>query len=406
MDIQKILRLDDTAVKLAEKYQKKRFAWSTLSTLEGRPFVLLIGPRGAGKSVLLRQLRSNREHSLYLSADTMDPGTRLEELLPRLNASFGIENFFIDEIHFLRTFPAALKELHDFSNLKIWCSSSAAVRLQESAYDLSRRVQTEFLHPFSFREYLYFHHEQQHTALSLESVFQGNIPSEYLRSSIHFQDYLTGGLYPASLEPGFGSQQFKGILHKIIQSDIPACAARLNIDQLLQLEKIMKFIGKSSVDGISYSSLSRNIGISKYMAEKLVSLLEQSFLLQQIFPAGTSVSREPKILMELPYRLQYKEREDCIGGLREDFFASAMRQHGMEFQYAKSTRGSKTPDFLLEIDGIPAILEVGGKGKGRTQFKDIQYKKKIILRDSTHNLAPGRDQNSIIEVPLHCIGFA
>lgn len=406
MDIQKILRLDDTAVDLAGKYQKKRFAWNALDKLEGRPFVLLIGPRGAGKSVLLRQLRSSKKHSLYLSADTLDPETRLEELLPRLNAAYGIQNFFIDEIHFLKTFPASLKELHDFSSLKIWCSSSAAVSLHESAYDLSRRVQTEFLHPFSFREYLYFHRDQKLAALSLESVFQADIPSEYLRNSVYFQDYLEGGLYPASLEPGFGSQQFTGILKKIIHSDIPACAAGLKIDQLLQLEKIMRFIGKSSVDGVNYSSLSRNIGINKYMAEKLVTLLEQSFLLQQIFPAGTSVSREPKILMELPYRLQYSEREDCIGGLREDFFASAMRQHGMEFQYAKSTRGSKTPDFLLEIDGVPAILEVGGKGKGRTQFKEVTYEKKIILRDYNHPVVLSGAQNNILEVPLHCIGFA
>ncbi len=65
---------------------------------------------------------------------------------------------------------------------------------------------------------------------------------------------------------------------KIIQRDIPYVSS-LKTDELLKIEKTLEFIGKASVAGVNYSTLSRNIGITKYKAESYVRLLEQSFLL-------------------------------------------------------------------------------------------------------------------------------
>ena len=105
--------------------------------------------------------------------------------------------------------------------------------------------------------------------------------------------------------------------------------------------------------------------------------------------------------MEPPYRLLYRSYEDCIGALREDFFALAMAQHGTPFRYAKSTRGAKTPDFVVALDGSDHVIEVGGRGKGRSQFKGLTYDRKVVLfHGDDHDHTPGH------RVPLHCIGFA
>jgi hypothetical protein len=46
------------------------------------------------------------------------------------------------------------------------------------------------------------------------------------------------------------------------------------------------------------------------------------------------------------------------------------------------------------------ILEVGGKGKGRSQFKGLDYDTKIVLAHAAEVVpVPGR------RLPLHCIGF-
>ena len=84
--------------------------------------------------------------------------------------------------------------------------------------------------------------------------------------------------------------------------------------------------------------------------------------------------------MALPYRLLYKSLDEAIGGLREDFFVGALKALGKEVFYLKSMRGQKTPDYFIR-DLQDIIFEVGGKSKGRSQFKGMDVKTKIIFAD-------------------------
>ena len=101
--------------------------------------------------------------------------------------------------------------------------------------------------------------------------------------------------------------------------------------------------------------------------------------------------------MALPYRLLYSDYEQALGGLREDFFVEMLRSLSIDFYYLKSTRGAKTPDYLIPMDGQDIIVEVGGKGKGREQFKGIKAKKKIVF---SHSL-----QTQGIKRPLFLLGM-
>ena len=161
--------------------------------------------------------------------------------------------------------------------------------------------------------------------------------------------------------------------------------------------KMLKFIGKSGVDGINYSSISRNVGITKYKAESYLNLLSQALVLHIVFPRGANVMREPKVLFSPPYRLLYNDYEYIIGGLREDFCVEMLSNAKIEFHYLKSTRGSKTPDFLVRDKQGDIVLEVGGKGKGRSQFKGIKVDRKIIL---AHD-----ERIDDLYRPLHLLGY-
>lgn len=55
--------------------------------------------------------------------------------------------------------------------------------------------------------------------------------------------------------------------------------------------------------------------------------VERSFIIRGAVPSGTNVLREPKVFMELPYRILFHPFEECVGVLREDFFALFMAQH-------------------------------------------------------------------------------
>ena len=418
MDIDRILELDRQALDYIAPYTKTRFAFDELEKTPGRPFLALIGPRGVGKTILLRQLRALYQDAIYISADTLG-GIRsggavsLKEMIRSLHTSMGINRFFVDEIHFVPEYAAELKELYDFSQIQIWFTSSVALSLYESSWDLSRRVRTARLGPLSLREYLSFRYDLELESLSLEKIFEGYLPVSHLRLSPYFEEYLRGGLYPFLLEAGSEFDQFFSIKEKIIHDDIPNFDRSINREDLSNIEKVLSFIGKSPVDGINYSSVAKNVGITKYRAEKYLDLLQRSFLLFLAFPKGTNVLKEPKVFMELPWRLLFRDYDECVGELREDFFALAMEQHGKSFFYLKTNRGQKTPDFFFEgkeIDGSDRsfVIEVGGKGKGRSQFKGISYDKKIIVYHQGFGmLAPRKspDDPQGKRVPLHILGF-
>ena len=112
---------------------------------------------------------------------------------------------------------------------------------------------------------------------------------------------------------------------------------------------------------------------------------------------GTNVLKEPKIIMALPYHLLYKEKKEALGALREDFFISSLRGAGISVHYLKNTRGGKTPDYVINLNSKKIVFEIGGKGKGRQQFKGFSADRKIIF---AHDDKIGEER-----FPLFLAGF-
>lgn len=397
MSISRILELHDSAKDQCTKYRERRPLYDSLVRQRGRHFTGVVGPRGAGKTVLLRQYALSHPDACYLSADTLGEDDDAWNTIRALREHYGFQTFLVDEIHFLPDAGALLKRLYDFLDVRVLFSSSVALAMRASAHDLSRRVRLLDLHNFSFREYLSFKRNTNLPPLSLGDIEEGKWTAEHIRAGAWFDDYLVrGGLLPFSLEEPDPFPFLAGIIDKVITRDIPS-VARLTLDELDHIRRLLRFVGKSAVDGINHSSLSRNLGITKYKAEQYVDCLEKAFVLNRVFPEGTNVLREPKILMAPPCRLLYREPEEAMGGLREDYFVQAMRQAGIEFTYLKSTRGAKTPDYLVRGGAGKLAIEIGGKGKGRRQFKGVNIDRKLVL---AHTDTPGQNR-----VPLFLIGY-
>lgn len=95
----------------------------------------------------------------------------------------------------------------------------------------------------------------------------------HLQYQYLFEGYLSGRLFPFSLEEPDTGQIFRNIGKKVVQKDIPM-VSNLRFEDIELIEKTLSFIGKTEVDGINYSSISRNIGITKYKAELYIRLLQ------------------------------------------------------------------------------------------------------------------------------------
>lgn len=377
MNINQLLELDRLAKEDGRKYDKKRLLYNDIAADSGAHFIGIVGPRGAGKTIILKQLALANEKSFYVSLDAMEGD--LFDLVRALHETMQIKVFLLDEVHVYPRFEADIKKIYDVFNIKIIFTSSTALGMYESGYDLSRRVLLKALYPFSLREYARFKYGQEFESITLNDVVENNIPANVLRAGEHFPSYIQGGLMPFALQEPQPLALLNNILKTIIHKDIPHIA-KLVTDEMDKIERLIRFIGLSGIDGINYSSAAQNVHITKYKAEQYIALLERAFVLHRVLPTGTNVMKEPKVVMALPYRLLYKPFDEALGGLREDFFVGAFKALGKEVYYLKSTRGRKTPDyFVRDLEGI--VFEVGGKGKGRSQFKGVDSKKKIIFAD-------------------------
>jgi len=395
MKISELLQLNELAIKDGERYPKKRELYQKIASSEGKHFIGIVGPRGVGKTVLLKQLALELPRTFYLSVDTLD-GEDLFEIAEELGERYRVKCLLLDEVHFQPGYDRCLKKIFDFLKMRVIFTSSVSLSLFDSTVDLSRRATLEYLYPFTYREYLFFRKDLSLPKLTLEDIIRKRWTDGHIRTEYLFDPYLQGGLMPFSLEEPEPLPILKNILEKIIHKDIPS-VARLRVDELPGLKKMVQFVGRSPGEGINFSSLSRNIGITKYKAEQYVNLLAKTFVLNPVYPTGTNVLREPKVLMYLPFRLLYREYDKAIGYLREDFFAEMMRMKGLEFDYLKSKRGRKTPDFLVRSQDGDIVVEVGGRGKGREQFKGINVEKQLILSHLT--------QIEGIKRPLFLLGF-
>ncbi len=374
---QELIELNEKAREEGKRYTKKRSIYSYLrSHLNERIFIGLVGPRGVGKTILLKQLLAETENAFYVSLDNSSVPSLYE--LARELESRGVRYLILDEIQFYPRFQEDLKKIFDVLAIMVIFSGSVALSLSQAAVDLSRRVRIVLCPPFTFREFITFEKGEIIPEFSFAHLFEEKKSREYygkvLTYETLFESYLVGRSYPFTLGKSDYMSLFSTMLERIIANDLPK-AGLIVPEEIRDIRNIVSFIGKSPAEDLNYTSLSRNLGITKYKAEKYVKLLEQSFVLTQVFPTGTNVLKEPKILLSLPFRLLYKSKDDCIGALREDFFVETLRFSGQEYFYLKSTRGGKTPDYLF----ADTIIEIGGTKKGISQFKNFKARKKIIL---------------------------
>lgn len=397
-----IIEKSSLAFEKAKKIKEHRFIFNELlSDLNSsNTMQILLGARGVGKTVLLLQLGIAKGNSFYLSADQLKPSDDLFQIVKGLVSTLKLKLILIDEIHHNTNFEKSLKAIADFLDVSVVVTSSSALTLDSSSIDLSRRIRIKYIYPFCYREFLFFKKGVSLPALSLDDLLAGNYSSRYLEYAHYFDDYLRGGLYPFLLREERGLDVFGNILRKIIYKDI-ATVFQLAPSELSHIERLVAHIGKSSVDGINITSLSKNLGITKYKADEYVTALCRTFVLIQIYPAGANVLREPKILMSPPFRQLYLAYDLAIGGTREDIFALWMKAAGFHsLSYLKSTRGEKTPDFMIEDSTHgPIVIEIGGKGKGRSQFKGISHDfKKVVVSHAIDLKKEGR-------IPLVMFGY-
>jgi len=218
--------------------------------------------------------------------------------------------------------------------------------------------------------------------LTIEEILAGH-KKLYERFYVFEPDFSSRskiGALPACLDSPLPSI-IESTVDKVIQKDM-LTVGKLAQEDMNSIRSALLFIARSGIDGCCYSSISRNIGVSKYRSQQYIRIMEAVSLLQVVLPYGANVLPEPKILLTptLRQNLAHGSDEDRLkGALREEFFIHHVCGANLTVNYLKSMRGQKLPDNVLFLNDRKLFVEIGGAGKTSSQFKGMDTKEKLIL---------------------------
>ncbi len=346
----------------AGKFRERRFLYDELRLIDEEYYVGIKGVRGVGKTVLLLQLARNIEKSVYFSADSVliKPFT-LYDVVKAL-AEMGYRNIFIDEIHRKPDWSEDLKSLYDEHEVRVFFSGSSSIDIVTLSADLSRRVVLKELPPASFREWLNIKRGFSIPKHPLEEVLSRtfDLSNIYIELANLWREYMEKGgvLYP---ESGF-YDALENSIRKVILEDLSALR-EISVKYETDAYRLLYYIAKSAPFEAKYSSIAKELGVSKNMAIRLVDDLSKAGLIYAVQPCGSS-RKEPKLYLTVPLRMFFARKgfNVNIGALREEFFVNHMRWVS-PICYLKGARGEKTADFKVSN----TVIEVGGRSKSRYQ---------------------------------------
>ncbi len=172
---------------------------------------------------------------------------------------------------------ATFKKIYDFLDIKLVFTSSASIDIIRSKYDLSRRVVIMNMFPFSFREYLFFKKNTLVDGMSLDDILTKyrELYRKVYTFEPEFHEFCIRGALPSALDAPF-AQTIRNIVEKIINYDL-LIYGKLNMEDIINIGNILRFISRSPVDVCNYSVISRNTGITKYKAPFAKSSLFTTF---------------------------------------------------------------------------------------------------------------------------------
>lgn len=350
------------------RYMYNRILWQAR-------MIGLVGPRGVGKSTMVKQhiLRQpDRERWLYISADNLyfynHTLTGLADEWVKENG----EHLIIDEVHKYKGWSRELKQIYDtHPELQIIFTGSSILDIHQGAADLSRRALVFQMQGLSFREYLKMSKDIELPTYSLEEILNQKVelPLDF-HPLPYFREYLSKGYYPFSEQPGY-ELLLQQIMNQTLEVDIPQYAG-MNVSTSRKLARLLAILSESAPYKPNMSNLTVELKVSKNDLPDYLVYLEKAGMISQLRDETggfRGLGKVEKIFIDntnLMYAL--KGSRANIGSVRETFFYNQMRVNS-EVVAAKHT------DFRIG----DSIFEVGGAKKGSRQLEGDP--KGFVVRD-------------------------
>lgn len=352
----------------------------------GNPEItLIVGPRQAGKTTLMRQLQevyhSSGGRTLFLSLDNDNdqPSFRSQDaLIHRIELGIGKENgvVFIDEIQRRENAGLFLKGLYD-RNLpyKLVVSGSGSVELKEKVHEsLAGRKRLFELSTLSFTEFVRFKTEYRY-----EHQLADFFALQKLKAQTLFEEYLRFGGYPKVVLATTAeekTQTIKDIYQSYLEKDV---AYLLNIKKTEALTHLVRILASQIGNLVNVSELASTLGLSAKTVRAYVWYLEQTYIVERLTPFSKNVRKEitktPVIYFtDLGMRNYANRTLEAAsvandGFLFENFIFLLLKEHleAMQSLHFWRTQNKAEVDFVL--DSGSEIVPIEAKFTELTQPK-------------------------------------
>lgn len=249
--------------------------------------LVLSGLRRSGKSTILQQLMKhlspfcyvNFENERFLDFRAQD----FEDLHEILIENYGNPKFyFFDEIQNIEKFETFVRRLQDQDKHIIITGSNASLLSKEFGTRLTGRYKSFEVYPFSFIEFLRFHHiqpEKDWPYITEKKVSLVRLFNEYL---------LNGGM-PEFLK-NKDIDYIRTVYENILYRDI---IARYSIKQQKIFKELVNMLATNSSSSFTYNSLKKSLGLSNAITVKeYISYLQNSYLFFELQKFDYSLKKQ------------------------------------------------------------------------------------------------------------------
>ncbi len=245
--------------------------------LHDTPVVLLVGPRQAGKTTLVRQVA--QQHQLhYLTLD--DELTLLSAREDPVGLIRSLDRAVIDEIQRAPQLLLVIKKSVDENRRPgrfLLTGSSNLMSLPTVADSLAGRMETLLLLPLSQSEI------ESSKSNWIDNAFAGRIlqTKQPALGSDLIERVLRGG-YPEAISRASARRRIvwaRQYLDAIIQRDVRDVA---NIEKIDQLPRFLRALAQTAGQMCNHTQLGGQVGLDGKTTSRYIGILEQMYLLKRV----------------------------------------------------------------------------------------------------------------------------
>lgn len=334
--------------------------------LESDEIIIFVGSRQAGKTTILKQIRTDLEakgeNCYFLNLEDPEYLELLNKNPKNIFKIFPLDlkkkNFvFIDEIQYLKNPSNFLKYIYDEhkERIKLIVSGSSAFYIDRKFKDsLAGRKKIFNVFTLSFREFLRFKKETElsqkdFTILALE---------EKNKISLYFREFMIYGGYPRVVLSFY--EEKEDILKEIAYSYVKKDIYEANIKQDEAFYKLFKILANQVGNLVNTSELADTLGVSKTAIDNYLYVMQKSFHLVLIKPFFKNIRKEitkmPKVFfMDLGLRnffmgnfSPFETRGDKGSVLENAVFRQLIETYDKEDIKFWRTTSQKEIDFVVQ----------------------------------------------------------